>query len=191
MISADMLAYVDDINPDKVSIYSPETNTNTPLHQTLGQAILRYTTLEPVHTNEPAFSDHEDFYNAGIDAVVFTENEDNPNWHNAGDSTDTPLYLNYSYGAENAKALAGYLGEQAQAILPITLDPPIMNGNLFTLSWDTTPGVSYAAYSRISLTDTNGWQPLIQFGPSPTNSTLAVQVNIGGENTQIFKVDSF
>ncbi len=193
MISADMIAYDDGTNPNNVSIYSADSNTNTPVHQALGQAITRYTALNPVHLPNVSDSDHEYFHAVGIDAVVFSENDIdiNPNWHDAPDSTDTPNYMNYAYGAENAKALTGYLSEQAQVILPVTLYPPVVNGNLFTLSWDTTAGVSYAAYSTMDLTDTNGWQLIVQFGPSASNSTISVQVNTDGKQTQAFKVESF
>jgi Zn-dependent M28 family amino/carboxypeptidase len=192
MISADMIGFADSIDSNRVLIISAEGNTNTPLHHTLAQAMTRYSLLEPFYDTEDN-SDHRSFHYAGIDAVLVNEYDfqSNPNYHADTDSTDSSGYINYAYGAENAKAITGYLGEQAQAILPVTFAPPIVNGNLFTLSWDTTPGVSYEVYSRISLTDTNGWLPLVQFGPSLSNSAFEVQINIDGEETQMFKADSY
>lgn len=201
MMSVDMIAYDDTNTPNRVLIGSLDSTTNSPIDLALAQAVTSYTTLSSRRGSNLGGSDHRPFHEAGVDAALLIESGfrdfdnnppifQNPNYHTDTDSVDTPGYISYGFAAEITKCIAGYLCEQAGAIPPATLYASLPEGNLFTINWETVPGVTYALLGKESLTGTNSWSELSLFESAPAPGTASVTVDVDGVSHQVFKVES-
>lgn len=188
MVSADMIAYNGDSESNLVSIYGGSYSTNAPVRQALVQAIVRYTANEPVNEDWTWQSDHDSFQLVGIDSALLIEYDTwaNPYYHSQQDSTDTPGYINPAYAAENTKALAGFLCDQARIIPPATL-AIVRSGGATRLEWAGTPGVAYTAYGAGSPDAAATWQAIGYV--AATNDPAVLSVEVGTSAThRYFKV---
>ena len=117
MITMDLIAF--DTGAYAADIYG--RSASYPLKAALAAAILEYGNgLTPFILGPLDRSDHAPFEWAGYQACWLNENswDDNPCYHQPCDSVDNPDYINYEFAADNVRALAGLLADQARVILP-------------------------------------------------------------------------
>jgi len=115
MISADMFAWQSSSGPGYIRLDSGYSQ-NTALDSQITSALKTYggfTTVQNV--NSQNYSDHVSFANQGVPALMVIEYNwsSNPNYHHMTDACDTPNYINYTYGTNVVKGIAGWLCERA------------------------------------------------------------------------------
>lgn len=121
MVQLDMITH--DVGGRREAIYA--NTTSTPLKNALFAAVAEYGNGVTFLDLGPAsFSDHAPFQSAGYQAVCFVENQYLMFgcYHQLCDSVDTPNYIHYSFGADLARTIAGYLADFAVASVPCPAD---------------------------------------------------------------------
>ncbi|MCC6127426.1 MAG: M28 family peptidase [Pirellulales bacterium] len=123
MVSMDMIAY----NPagehyNKAFIYG--RTASDPIKNDLAAAISAYGNgLAYEIAGDKPYSDHAPFEANGKQACLLIEHAlaVNPNYHKAGDSVDTPNYIDYAFATKMTRGVAGWLATEAALI-------PLVNG---------------------------------------------------------------
>ena len=113
MISLDMIAY-NGSNSKKAWIYGH--TESDPIKNALASAMSQYGNgLIASIGGSLDGSDHAPFEWLGFDACLLIEYDlsSNPQYHQAGDSVDTPGYINYAYAANMVRSTVGYLATSA------------------------------------------------------------------------------
>lgn len=120
-ISMDMIAYNPATDHDKAHVYYKYANTGQPLANAVSQAFAQYGggvvgVAEQYTTYD--MTDHAPFANAGYPAIAVTEFNvwNNPRYHSALDSLDTPNYIDPAYAAKITRSVTGYLAGAAGAL---------------------------------------------------------------------------
>lgn len=202
MMSVDTIAYDDPSTPRQIMIGSVGKEITSPIDLALAQAATHYSLLAPIHGKQWGESDHYPFHKAGIDAALLIESDffdyanpssptfRNPYYHSASDSIDSPGYIDYGYATEVAKIIVGYLCDEARAVPPATLNSAMQSNAVFSVGWQTSPGVAYALYGTASLMDTNGWQFMELFEDLEGVAEFSVQLDTQNAARKFYKVES-
>jgi len=116
MISLDMIAY-NGSGSNQARVYGRDMSNS--LKQDLIEAISLYGNgLEAGDFGALAASDHVPFQDEGFEACLLIEYDlwNNPHYHTANDSVDTPNYIDYAYATTMVRGAVGYLATDAVAI---------------------------------------------------------------------------
>ena len=119
MISMDMIAYNPEgtdqgIHHDKAYVYGRAASD--PIKQDLAAALALFGNGVTAEIGgDVPYSDHAPFEAKGKPAALLIEHawRSNPYYHQAGDSVDTPDYLDYEYATNLTRGVVGYLASSA------------------------------------------------------------------------------
>jgi hypothetical protein len=114
MVQIDMIAH--DVGLNRENMYG--NAAALPLKQALAAAAGLYGNgINFADAGNATFSDHAPFAAAGYQAIAFVEHnfQQFGCYHQPCDSVDTPNYIHYSFAANLARAVAGYIADHAQA----------------------------------------------------------------------------
>jgi hypothetical protein len=115
MIAMDMIAW--DPGPRTCDIWG--RTSSLAIKTNLLQAISLYGhSIAATIGGQRDRSDHASFEAAGFQACHLREALGNENYHLPADSVDTPDYMNYAYGTDMIRGVAGYAVDQARIHLP-------------------------------------------------------------------------
>ncbi len=118
MISADMVAF--DTNTNVARVYGRSASAG--LKAQLRAAISEYGDgLTSIDAGTINASDHAPFEDALIPACLLIEGEvwNNPHYHEAEDSFDTPNYLDFDYAVRMTRGVVGWLVDAAEVAVPV------------------------------------------------------------------------
>ncbi|MFQ5805840.1 MAG: M28 family peptidase [Phycisphaerae bacterium] len=123
MVQLDMISW----NNGTLKCQIRGQTASNPIKNALADAFAEYATGVTALVKPPAAgygSDHMPFEDAGFQACWLVEHgfRYNPHFHSARDSIDVPEYIDYWYGAELLRGVAGFLADQALANYPYDCD---------------------------------------------------------------------
>jgi hypothetical protein len=106
-----------------------------------------------------SLSDHFYFDFYGIDAALVIESAmgsvtNNPHYHEAADSVDTPDYIDYAYGAKITRGIAGYVAQAAKPLGNVDILTASISDSQLTVDYDPTR--SGGAVVTVRATDSEG-----------------------------------
>jgi len=106
MIQSDMVAY--DVGSSHVDVYGRDSSL--PLKAGVVEAMNLYSSgISTAVGGRRDSSDHASFEGAGFQACHVREDLGNPWYHTPDDNVDVPNYIDYIYGTEIARGIAGFL----------------------------------------------------------------------------------
>ncbi len=111
MISMDMVAWNNPLNPDTARIFGRDGSAA--VKEALAQALLSYGGITASIGGQLDLSDHAPFEWAGFQACLLIEDQGNPYYHQQTDSVDTLNYIDYAYGTSMTRGVVGYLATAA------------------------------------------------------------------------------
>jgi Zn-dependent M28 family amino/carboxypeptidase len=114
MVSMDMIAY-DPNDNSRAHLYS--TSASDSLRQALQSALAERGGITADMPPDLPYSDHAPFEDAGFPAALLIEydHSSNPYYHKAGDSVDTPDYIDYDYATRMTTGVAGWVADAGGA----------------------------------------------------------------------------
>jgi len=154
MISLDMIAYNHE-GSNEASIYGRSASTAT--KQALANAVTTYGGgLTPSDEGRLDGSDHASFEAQGFQAALLIEggHGSNPYYHEAGDSVDTPAYIDYAFATNMTRATVGYLATAAGLADEPGLIAADIDGTTLTLTY--SPGQTGSVTVTVRATDLLG-----------------------------------
>ncbi len=154
MISLDMIAYNHE-GSNEASIYGRSASTAT--KQALANAVTTYGGgLTPSDEGRLDGSDHASFEAQGFEAALLIEggHGSNPYYHEAGDSVDTPNYIDYGFATNMTRATVGYLATAAGLADEPGLVAADIDGTTLTLTY--SPGQTGSVTVTVRATDLLG-----------------------------------
>lgn len=161
VISLDMIAYSGP-DPEKARIHGlPQSD---PLKQGVAQAVVDYAGLTPTVLGRVvgSGSDHMRFEDAGFQGCWLAEYNfilDNPHYHKAGDSVDTPNYIDYEYGAKITRAVIGWLVDAAGLRPTLVSDSTVLSRAGGTVEFTLAAGAPFAGREYFLLASGSGIEP--------------------------------